>query len=1351
MPSSLLFATNSEGRVYTLSTNSSSWREFPYVGLEFKKISTVPNFMWAIGGDRQVYVHVHGLDVPIRVKEESYENERWIPIEGFSKMLLPTDRYKYSSSDGSAERSIDKIRLPSMAWQWDGDWHLDLDLDGQTLDEGWMYALDFPATYSAKCSWNSYVRRRKWIRFRRYSALNTWCAVAPLHKDPTQEPFIDVSIGGNNVPNAPADTLIVWAITAHGRAMFRTGVNTTAPEGLRWTAISTPAGCELTQISVGSTGLVWAVLHNGRVLVRSGVTRDNLCGETWLDVKPPTPSQTTDTSNGLKIVQVSVGTDTVWCVTNDHHVWFRRGIKGDAAGISEDAAIGSGWVEMVGNISMVSVSPNDQVFAVGATDRKILFRAGVSASDPTGKKWRQLQCPMQISRTSSSMSIVSRKSGSGSTPGSKTQSFSNLYTKEKEKGVVETCAIIENLPHSPASTSSGGYSAQTRLKNELWRNASDSPPNIGSLNLNERHKKRTAALREPTHASSAPAAEIVEISGKHFETQLKNPRAWSPVRSVGSVVGTEAHPESDSTVFDADSTHHGSDAFLGDDEDHAGSQFWSECEVMWSCTAAGALAVDPTNLPNWFNEQLSADGKIDLKAEWRVDIMEKLKKRQTRFLAIKNIEKYEKAIELSSWVKSAEARYQRPGGEFEDCLIELEWVSSAEQSNNGNTESDTGTFTVLNPDGDTTKIQFSLSDITCVQCCSEPPSPRIAIHAPRLPTNYSPVKLQFATDAEMEDWISHLTSVCCQINEVMGKPAANSIWLTSDLGDVFVFDPCNMKSNQLETKGNFYVDKIDVTATETPYYVTLHNGMPCGTELEIAGCVYDDADQIRFDLQCHPKIKVRHKVDKYRVIAMHINPRFNENTIVFNSMDDSEWLEEIRYNKMVFAPGATFTLKIKAQQNYYKIFVNNAHFADYTYRTDPESVTCLYVSGRVKLFNVIYYSPSVIISMQQMFWRQMGGHLKRVFTCGAGIVWGMSCDNTAWCYNGGWGGHFLKGLEGGCGKMNQMIDTHTFYVYENQRWNPISGFTTKSLPTDRHMWSDATGRQKRSKDHTKLLSAHCEWISDWIVDFNLPGGADKEGWQYAIDFPASYHSAKKITDCVRRRRWVKRCRLTSSGPWQELSHSKIIDASLQILDDDADSAAGDFEDLRVTAWAVAANGDVLIRHGVTPSNPRGDRWEHIVSEQPLVAISVSPTGQIWAVGRNGMIFFRYGITKHNPLGEAWQAVEAPAGVTFKYVSAGKAGIWAIDNRTRLAVRKEITKTFPEGSHWQFLPNVPSVPPNSETHVGFKSISVGKEVWAIAMNGVICKRCGITKENPAGAGWNVGIPGQWQHISVEGFC
>ncbi|GBP08947.1 Tectonin beta-propeller repeat-containing protein [Eumeta japonica] len=60
---------------------------------------------------------------------------------------------------------------------------------------------------------------------------------------------------------------------------------------------------------------------------------------------------------------------------------FRRGINGEMAGSCEDAAIGSGWVEMVGNISMVSVANNDQVFAIGAADRALYFRSGVTNTD----------------------------------------------------------------------------------------------------------------------------------------------------------------------------------------------------------------------------------------------------------------------------------------------------------------------------------------------------------------------------------------------------------------------------------------------------------------------------------------------------------------------------------------------------------------------------------------------------------------------------------------------------------------------------------------------------------------------------------------------------------------------------------------------------------------------------------------------------------------------------------------------------------------------------------------------------------------------------------------------------------
>jgi tectonin beta-propeller repeat-containing protein 1 len=59
-----------------------------------------------------------------------------------------------------------------------------------------------------------------------------------------------------------------------------------------------------------------------------------------------------------------------------------------------------------------------------------------------------------------------------------------------------------------------------------------------------------------------------------------------------------------------------------------------------------------------------------------------------------------------------------------------------------------------------------------------------------------------------------------------------------------------------------------------------------------------------------------------------------------------------------------------------------------------------------------------------------------------------------------------------------MKDTHSYYVYENQRWNPLTGYTSHGLPTDRYMWSDVTGKHKRTREKTKLLSMHWQWVRD---------------------------------------------------------------------------------------------------------------------------------------------------------------------------------------------------------------------------------------------------------------------------------
>lgn len=63
----------------------------------------------------------------------------------------------------------------------------------------------------------------------------------------------------------------------------------------------------------------------------------------------------------LRLVQVSVGTDAVWAITHDGGVWFRKGIQGEISGVCEQLATGTGWVEMLSKMALISVAPNDQV------------------------------------------------------------------------------------------------------------------------------------------------------------------------------------------------------------------------------------------------------------------------------------------------------------------------------------------------------------------------------------------------------------------------------------------------------------------------------------------------------------------------------------------------------------------------------------------------------------------------------------------------------------------------------------------------------------------------------------------------------------------------------------------------------------------------------------------------------------------------------------------------------------------------------------------------------------------------------------------------------------------------------
>lgn len=64
-----------------------------------------------------------------------------------------------------------------------------------------------------------------------------------------------------------------------------------------------------------------------------------------------------------------------------------------------------------------------------------------------------------------------------------------------------------------------------------------------------------------------------------------------------------------------------------------------------------------------------------------------------------DLSRCEKAIERSSWVKNGDARCKLKGSNvYEDCVIELEWISSDSGT------LDAGTLTILNSDGATTMV-----------------------------------------------------------------------------------------------------------------------------------------------------------------------------------------------------------------------------------------------------------------------------------------------------------------------------------------------------------------------------------------------------------------------------------------------------------------------------------------------------------------------------------------------------------------------------------------------------------------------------------------------------------------------
>ncbi|KAL8175522.1 UNVERIFIED_CONTAM: Tectonin beta-propeller repeat-containing protein 1 [Gekko kuhli] len=1142
--SSLLWAVDIFGRVYTLSTAGQYWEICKNGQLEFKRVSAVKECCWGIACDHQVHVYVHSSDVPIRYQEETYENQRWNPVIGFCEKLLPSDRWQWSDVSGLKHQKLEGFALPSPHWEWESDWYVDENFGGEPTEKGgWTYAIDFPATYTKDKKWNSCVRRRRWIRYRRYKARDTWAKI-PSQEDPRQlpDPFNDLSVGGWEITDEPVGRLSVWAVSLQGKVWYRENVCHHNPEGSSWSLVATPG--EVVQISCGPYDLLWATLWEGQAIVREGIDRNNPRGLSWSVVQTPVPENA--------ISHVSVGVNVVWAVTKDNKVWFRRGVN-------SHNPCGTSWIEMVGEMMTVNVGLNDQVWGISCEDRAVYFRQGVTPSELSGKAWKAIVCGRDTDRSQTGSSTSLLSAGCFFTDNIKEQSGSVFQSDgdllpDTEGPLAIADACLPSVADGGDGNDEGGQAAGSQT-DPVAEPAPTPPEEAGSAS----EQKFPA---DPEELSSDRDSRPAELQWTNID--LKE-AGRSPALSASALAET-------SSLSSLGTLPLGVEDRYGADE-----------HPLWGWVSGGGCLVDSHTSLKWFTIQsgLSSSGQSlclsitpAQTAAWRKQIFQQLAERTRREL--ENFRHYEQAVEQSVWVKTGTLQWWRTWKPYKwiDVRVALEQFTG----NDGTRDSILFIYYVQMEEKK--YLHVFLNEVTILVEILNEAKHSFALYTPERTKQRWPIRLAAATEQEMHDWLALLSMSCCESRRIQGPPSPQAIWSVTCKGDIFVSEP-------------------------TPDLEAVTRPIPC----------------------------------------------------------------------------------------------------------------------------------------DQMFWRQIGGHLRVVESNSRGIVWGVGYDHTAWVYTGGYGGGFFSDLADGGDNIHAQSDVKSIYIYENQRWNPVTGYSSRGLPTDRYMWSDASGLQECTKANTKPPSPQWSWVSDWAIDFSVSGGTDREGWQYAADFPASYHGHKTMKDFVRRRRWARKCKIITSGPWLEVPPIALWDISII-----PELPAAQEE--CVALWAISDKGDVLCRLNVTPQNPAGSSWLHVGTDQPFISVSIGGFHQVWAVARDGSAFYRGSVSPKKPEGDCWYHIRAPPKQKLKQVSVGRTAVFAVDKNGNLWYRQGITPNYPQGSSWEHISN------------NVRKVSIGPldQVWVIADKvqgshslscGTVCHRTGVQPMEPKGQSWDYGIGGGWEHISIRG--
>ncbi|XP_005003642.1 galectin-9 isoform X2 [Cavia porcellus] len=125
-----------------------------------------------------------------------------------------------------------------------------------------------------------------------------------------------------------------------------------------------------------------------------------------------------------------------------------------------------------------------------------------------------------------------------------------------------------------------------------------------------------------------------------------------------------------------------------------------------------------------------------------------------------------------------------------------------------------------------------------------------------------------------------------------------------------------------------------------PYFTSIPGGLHPFKVITVSGVVLPNARRFHINLRCGSDI------------AFHLNPRFDENTVVRNTQIKGTWGSEERSLpfQMPFRQGQSFLVAIICEGHHYRVTLDGQHLLEYAHRLkDLRAINNLEVAGDIQL------------------------------------------------------------------------------------------------------------------------------------------------------------------------------------------------------------------------------------------------------------------------------------------------------------------------------------------------------------------------------------------------------------------